>query len=49
MLHGAQGVEGKKEADPITLFLHSKEEHTNRGGRAVNYSLISLFAGGRGL
>jgi len=49
MLHEAQTDEGKKEAAPITLFLHSKEEHNNWGGRTVNCSLISLFAHGMGL
>jgi hypothetical protein len=49
MLRKAQRDEGKKEALPITLFLQSKEEHKNWGGRVLNYSLISLFAGGRGL
>jgi hypothetical protein len=49
MLHEAQRDEGNKEAAPITLLLQSNEEHKNWGGRAVNYSLISLFAGGRGL
>jgi hypothetical protein len=48
MLHEAQRDEEKKETAPISLFMQSKE-HKNWGGRAVNYSLISLFTGGRGL